>query len=243
MFRLFRIFAAIVLVLFVSSCGSRKESAVKTSTPPAPPPPQVKSEVKASAEEWTSLFDGKTFGKWKPTDFGGASDPRIEDGMIVLPVGVTLSGITHSGEGIPTINYEIELEAKRIDGSDFFCGLTFPVKDKNASLILGGWGGAVCGISSLDGEDASSNSTTKAISFESNRWYRVRMRVLENRMQAWLDDDQIVDVDTTGKAIGIRIEVSESCPLGLATYQTTGAFKNIRIRKVDPKEAESKNQP
>jgi hypothetical protein len=225
---------SVVFMGLLCSCGQDSQSAKTPQSPPVAPPPTAKPDVKEKADEWTSLFDGKSFGKWKPTDFGGAAEPKIEDGAFILPVGDTLSGVTHSGEGVPKINYEISLDAKRIDGSDFFCGLTFPVKDKNASLILGGWGGAVCGISSLDGEDASSNSTTKAIGFQNNRWYNVRMRVLENRLQAWLDEEQIVDVDTTGKDIGIRIEVSESCPLGLATYQTTGAIKNIRFRKIEP---------
>ena len=52
---------------------------------------------------------------------------------------------------IPKSNYEIRLEAKRTDGNDFFCGLTFPVQEGFATLIVGGWGGGVTGISNIDG--------------------------------------------------------------------------------------------
>src|SRR5947209_5113876 len=95
------------------------------------------------------LFDGKTMGAWKVSDFEGAGDPHVEEGALVLPFGERLSGVKWTGEALPRINYEIALEAKRVDGSDFFCGLTFPLNDEYASLIIGGWGGALCGISSI----------------------------------------------------------------------------------------------
>ena len=31
-------------------------------------------------------------------------------------------------------------------------------------------------------------------------------------------------------------EIEESIPLGISTFQTTGEFKNIKIRKLNPKE-------
>ena len=38
------------------------------------------------------------------------------------------------------MDYELRLEAKRVEGGDFFCGLTFPVGKEYCTLILGGWG-------------------------------------------------------------------------------------------------------
>jgi hypothetical protein len=49
------------------------------------------------------------------------------------------------------MNYEIKLEAKKVTGNDFFCGMTFPVGDSFCSFIVGGWGGPVVGLSSIDG--------------------------------------------------------------------------------------------
>lgn len=63
---------------------------------------------------------------------------------------------------MPVMNYELSLEAMRVDGSDFFCGLTFPVGSNFCSFIVGGWGGGVVGLSSLNSEDASQNETTNA---------------------------------------------------------------------------------
>jgi hypothetical protein len=56
--------------------------------------------------------------------------------------------------------------------------------------------------------------------------------VVPNRIQAWIDEDKVVDVDTTGKRISIRSEVEESVPFGIATWSTTGALKNIQIREI-----------
>ncbi len=178
-----------------------------------------------------SLFDGKTLGQWKSTDFGGQGDVTIKDGAIHMATGSYMTGINWTGP-VVRMNYEITLEAMRVEGSDFFCGLTFPVGEKPCSLILGGWGGSVCGLSSLDSFDASENETTRVMSFENGKWYRVRLRVVPDRIQAWLDDEPLVDVGTTGKRIDIRLEVEASQPLGIATWNTAGAVRNIQFKKL-----------
>ena len=232
--------------IFLAGCNNdkEKEHAEKPKNDPAEkytkPKTAVASEKAAPAKtaepEWTSLFDGKTLGKWAVTNFGGEGEVKVENGAILLPMGATLTGVTYTGDDFPKMNYEIALEAQRVDGSDFFCGLTFPVDKTHASLILGGWGGTVTGISSLDEKDASSNDTTKYLRYELKKWYRVRMRVTEDKFESWLDDEKIVDIKTTGHKIDIRIEVDKSRPLGIATWQTTSAVRNIRIRKLSPSE-------
>ena len=176
-----------------------------------------------------SLFDGRTLGRWKITDFGGQGNVYVKDGSIFMEMGNDMTGIHWTGP-VVRMNYEISLEAKRVTGSDFFCGLTFPVGDNPCSLILGGWGGEVCGLSNLDYYDAANNETTRIVSFETGRWYRVRLRVTPNKIEAWLDDEKLVDVVTTGRKIDIRPEVDLSQPLGIATWQTTGAVRDIRLQ-------------
>ena len=193
---------------------------------------EAKPDADKPAGDWISLFDGKQLGHWKPTDFGGQGESKVEDGNLVLTHGESLTGVTWQGDLPAKMNYEIELDAQRVDGSDFFCGLTFPVNNDSASLILGGWGGGVCGISCIDDNDAARNDTTSVHEFKKGKWYHVRVRITPDHIDAWLDNDQIVDADTKGKKISVRAEVEASQPMGIATYQTTGQIKNIRLRKL-----------
>jgi len=181
------------------------------------------------------LFNGKDLTGWKSSQFGGDGVPRAEDGQLILPVGEVLTGVTYTkGDDLPRVNYEIEFDAMRVDGTDFFGGITFPYKDTYASLIVGGWGGGVAGISSIDGLDASENETTSYQEFEKNKWYHVRLRVLEDKFEAWLDKEKIVDVNVKDRRVDIRPEVELSKPLGFASFQTTAALKNIKMRKIEP---------
>jgi hypothetical protein len=204
------------------------------------PSTTVKSHPQAAPEDATqmptemSLFDGETLGHWKATDFGGQGKVYVKDGSIYLEQGNDMTGITWTGP-LVRMNYEITLQAMRVSGSDFFCGLTFPVNENYCSLILGGWGGSLCGLSSIDYYDAANNETTRFVSFENSKWYNVRLRVTPNRIQAWLqegDREPLVDIDITGRKIDTRIEMDLCQPMGIATWQTAGAVRNIVLRKI-----------
>ncbi|HZZ70961.1 MAG TPA: DUF1080 domain-containing protein [Pirellulales bacterium] len=222
----------------VSVLAPAAEPAVKEAGAKEAAAKEAAAKAEKAGPAWTSLFDGKTLGKWKPTEFGGQGEVTIKDGAIYLATGNDLTGITWSGKDWPKMNYEISLDAQRVDGTDFFCGLTFAVNQDPCSLIVGGWGGTVVGISSLDGLDAYNNNTTKIVSFKKGQWYHIRLRVTPKQLEAWIDNDKVVDADTTDKKIGIRGEVDASKPLGIATWQTTGAVKNIRFRQLPEEKAQ-----
>ncbi|HLK60029.1 MAG TPA: DUF1080 domain-containing protein [Chthonomonadaceae bacterium] len=193
----------------------------------------------AETGNWKPLFDGKSLAGWKRTNFSGGGeahvDPNFRGGpaAIVVDAGDPLSGITWTSD-MPKTNYEITLEAMKIDGNDFMCGLTFPVGDSYASLILGGWGGGVAGISSIENQDASENETSRTLSFPKDHWFKIRMRVTPAKLETWLDDKKIVDVNITGKKISLRFgEISKSVPLGLATYQTSAAYRAIKLHQLE----------
>src|SRR6201999_3710283 len=129
----------------------------------------------------------KALGDWKVTQFGTEGKVEVKDGAIILSLGDGCTGVTWKGKELPKTDYEIQLQAKRVDGSDFFCGLTFPVSDSFCSFIVGGWGGGVVGISSVDGEDASQNDTTKYMAFTNDKWYTITVRVTKEKIQCWID--------------------------------------------------------
>jgi 3-keto-disaccharide hydrolase len=193
----------------------------------------------AQAEKWISLFDGKTLKGWTKTKFGGEGTVEVKNGRLILGYGSNITGV-HTKRKLPKMNYEVQLEAMRVDGSDFFCGLTFPVGKKHLSLIIGGWGGGVCGISSIDGNDASENETTTYRGFKKKKWYPVRLRVTDTKVEAWLEGKRIVDVKTKGKKLSLRAEVEPSKPFGFATWQTTGALRKIRIRELPAAKPQAK---
>ena len=133
--------------------------------------------------------------------------------------------------------FEIELEARRIDGVDFFCGLTFPARTTGECLtwVVGGWGGSLVGLSSIDGKDASENETKLHRPFEMKRWYRLRLKCSANRIEAWIDDEPVIDLSTASRALSLRPGPIDVCaPFGLATWQTSGEFMGLRWRPLQP---------
>ena len=219
-----RSFVAVVFAILLSGFLNLQADDKKDSKTAEP---KVKRELK--------LFNGKDLDGWKNSMFGGDGEITVEDGQLILDFGNEITGVTwKDAKVLPKFNYEISLEAQRVEGSDFFCGLTFPIKDDPCSLIIGGWGGTVCGISSLDFKDASENETTSFRDFKSGQWYKIRLRVLEKRLTAWIDGKEIIDVDLTGKKIGIRSEVDPSKPLGFCSYRTRAALRNIVLKEFEP---------
>ncbi len=177
------------------------------------------------------LFNGQTLDGWEITNFGPQGPVYVSGGSIMLVMGDGATGITWKRE-FPEMNYEVTLEAKRVDGNDFFCGMTFPVGKSPCSLIVGGWGGNVVGLSSLDGLDASENETMTLQQFSKNVWYFIRLRVVNDSIQAWINNAEVVAISTKGRTISIRPEVELSKPFGIASWRTTAAIRNIRLRRI-----------
>jgi Domain of Unknown Function (DUF1080) len=190
------------------------------------------AQTTGDEQAWRPLFDGKTLTNWQSTKFIGEGGVTVENGQIILEAGRNLTGITWIGPELPATNYEIALQAMRVDGSDFFAGVTFPVADSFCSLILGGWGGTVVGLSSINGMDASENETSQSIQFESGRWYNIRIRVTPAKIEAWLDERQIINQDLKGNKIDTRFEVEPSRPLGVASWRTKSALRDVRLRRL-----------
>lgn len=218
--------ARILAVLFLVLARSLAEE--KSSDKPAD----------TGATAWTSLFDGKSLRGWTRTDFSTLGDVRVENpfrggpGAIVVALAEELNGVNRT-RPVPKTDYEVSLEAMRLAGHDFFCGLTFPVGDAAATFVVGGWSGSVVGISCIDGADASVNETTRIMEFDQNRWYRIRVRVTPAKLECWIDDKKVADVTLANRKFSLRPgEISRSLPFGLAAWHTSAAWRDIRLRRL-----------
>jgi len=193
------------------------------AAPPAAPPA-------ASPEPaWIELFDGRTLGGFVPTLFGGEGEVEVRSGAIELGMGSPLTGVTWTGE-LPHGDYELEVRAARTLGNDFFCGLTFPAGGGHLTLVLGGWGGAVCGLSCLDGLDAANNETRTLRAFATGRSHTVTVTVAGAAVAAAIDGAPLCRADLRGRALSLRPEVLRSAPLGIASFLTAARIEAVRWR-------------
>jgi hypothetical protein len=246
--------AALVLALALAPPMAVTAVTAKAGEPPdgdqGPAPAKEATPRKTDAAEtrkdtpekqkWQSLFDGRSLGKWKVIDkfdYKRHGKVYVRDGRIVLEAGKPATGIRWTGP-FPKIDYEVTLEAMRVEGNDFFCALTFPVGDAALTLVLGGWRGSIVGLSLIDGELAVENETCQYKDFDQRRWYRVHLRVTESKIEAWIDEEQVVDLATAGRKLTVSWEMEPPLPFGVATWYTTGALRDMRVRRIDGESAE-----
>lgn len=194
-----------------------------------------KATVKSDSEDglaWNTLLQGDDLSNWTKTNFGGEGKVDLKDGELTMTIGQPLTGITYNGKDFPKNNYEMTWEAQRVNGQDFFAGVTFPIGEEFCSFIAGGWGGGLVGISSVDGYDASENETSKYQEFKNGQWYKFRVKVDDESLRVWIDDKEMVNVPRENNKFSTRIEVRASIPLGYCVFQCTTAVKNWKYRKL-----------
>jgi len=174
--------------------------------------------------------------RWETAPIEGGGGFRIEDApepVLRLESGLDLSGvraILGENENWPTRDYEIAFEARRVEGDDFFCGLTFPVAESHLTLIAGGWGGGVVGLSSLDDLDASENHSRTEMRFETGRWYAVRLVLRAGEVRVWIDGAPVIRVALAGRRIGLKPGPIAAClPIGFATWKTTAEIRRFTL--------------
>ncbi len=212
----------IALSALIYCCGgSNKDKAVRY---------QADSTVPELDTTW--LFNGKDLDGWEITNFGPQGPVYVSGGSIFLGIGDGCTGITWK-KNFPETNYKVSLEAKRVAGNDFFCGMTFPVGKEPCSLIVGGWGGAIVGLSSINSMDASENQTTNFMQFEKDRWYRINLMVWGDTIRALIDGEVVINyVKGKNDELSIRPEVELSKPFGIASWYTTAELRNIRVERI-----------
>ena len=119
------------------------------------------------------------------------------------------------------------------------CAISFPVSDKQASLVMGGWGGGITGISSIDGRDASDNDTTMFKAFDNDKWYSAKVRVDQKAITVWIDGTELFSHPRKDYDFDIRFEMDPCTPLGIANYECDSQIRKIQIRRLHESEIPS----
>lgn len=159
----------------------------KTPVPTKFPPPDFPVSFK-NPGGWSNLFNGTDLTGWAETDYAGRGKVEMKHGEIHIENGLVITGINFTNKtSLPKMDYELTYQAKKVNGTDFFGLLTFPVGDSHASLVTGGWGGAVTGISSINSMDASENDTTIYLKYNKDQWYTFRLRVTPENISVWMN--------------------------------------------------------
>jgi hypothetical protein len=201
---------------------------------------QAPDIIGLAAGQEVELFNGRDLTGWNVLTedyFDTPGKVRVEGGAMILGAGSDLTGVQWAGEMLKT-DFTVSLEARRVDGSDFFCGLTFPVGEGYVSLILGGWGGTAVGLSNINDMSAIENETSQSIEFVKNKWYFIEVTVAEGHVRVWLDDKKIIDQSIAGKRFSIWPQQEPVRPLGVATYDTTGAIRRIAVKRLVPSDTD-----
>jgi hypothetical protein len=192
---------------------------------------------KAEVGRW-DLFAAPLVEHWREAKIESSGGMTRETDGFTLKEGAPMTGNvlpTWTEDGLPLTDYAINYEATRLNGHDFFGSVTFPVgkADRCVTFVLGGWGGSQVGISSIDGYDASENTTGSSQHFEDNRWYRVRIEVTDRFLKVLLDGRLIINTNITGRSLSLRGgDIHQCVPFGFATYGTTGRVRGCVIEKL-----------
>lgn len=175
---------------------------------------------------------------WQPAGIAEEGHVQVRGDELILASGQPMTGARFAAWMVPQFpltRYAIAYEAMRAEGEDFFGTVTFPVGGlgTHVSFILGGWGGALVGISSIDHLDASENTTRSEQRFENGRWYRVRIEVRPDDLRAWIDGGIVINTSLKGRHLGLRGGDIERCrPFGFATYLATARIRRIVVERL-----------
>jgi len=186
--------------------------------------------------ETRALFNGKDLSGWKLADIWGNGKVEVlSNGVVSCGIGKPLSGIAYTNP-FPTMSYEVKLEALRKEGSDFLVALTLPVDSNACTVVIGGWGGGLCGISSIDYMDASENSHSSGVTLTNNVWYTLRVRVTPGLLEVALNDTlytaKVPFEKSSRFSLRAGSDIDKCLPFGLATFETRALWRNLTVETV-----------
>jgi len=211
-----------------------KEKVEPKETPPpkTEPEPPPKQGPPPEPKHWV-LFDGTSLDGWRvvePVPGGRRGEGvHLANGQAVIDGGKRVAGMAWSRD-VPHEGYELALEAMRTDGHSGFAYVVFPVGDAACSLVVGGLVGS--GLDAVDGLTLTRNETRRDLSLESDRWYKVSVRVTPTRIEARVDQAPLVEFPIAGHQFTVPQWCDGFKPLGILTWRNSLAVRSVRLRRL-----------
>ena len=187
------------------------------------------------------LFDGKNLDDWKPIGGSKVGIVSLQGDVIALSVGSPMTGVTSTRANLPTLNYSLTFEAKRTSGNDFFAAATFPVGPSFVTLVNGGWGGSVTGLSLINGASASENETNHFFKYQNDVGYSLEIPVTARVLRTLIDGVEVFAFDHEDAQLKTRIETRANEPLGFASYRSSSLIRKAQVRPLTPAEVAEAN--
>ena len=91
------------------------------------------------------------------------------------------------------------------------------------------------GLHLVDGRGREDNVTTREKSFGAERWHRVRIRVTQAKIEAWVSKEKVIDLETKGHSFGVLREWRPLDPFGIGAWGGARMLRNIVLRRIDGK--------
>lgn len=165
-------------------------------------------------------------------DFSDRGEVHCDGKVLSMGAGSPATGLSYQGP-LPSDTYRLTWQARRTKGSDFFSGVTFPIRGSFATLIVGGWGGGVVGVSNIDNMSAVENESTQYLEFENDRWYRFELTVGKKTLAFKIDDEVYFDLKHDTHKYSVWWEQEQMTPLGIANWHTASEIKELQITAID----------
>ncbi len=157
-------------------------------------------------------------------DTGNAGLWAVTDGEIVQDSAAATD--CHLEFGDPSwTDYELSLEARKLGGAEGFLIVVRAADERDFYWWnLGGWGNREHGLESEVNEQRGTVGEHLPGRIETDRWYRIRLRVEGDHIRGWLDDDKLLDLRDGSHPKGA---------VGVGTWRTRAAFRGFRVTSLD----------